>query len=120
MEFTDRLNKLLKEKNIKQRDIVDKTNISKGYISKICNGVKPPTELFINAVSELTGKSVHWILYGKEKYDNLDILNLLINTYIDKGIIISDTDIEKETLKDNMRVLRAEIRVKLQNKKRQE
>ena len=86
-ELIERITKLMKDKNILQKDLVNEMKCSKGYISGVCNGTKSPSEKFINSLSKLSGKSVHWILYGKEDGDDIDTLNSVINLYIENELI---------------------------------
>lgn len=119
MEFVDRLNNWMRENNIKQKDIADKANVNKSYISSVVNGNKQPSENLIEVLSEMSGNSVHWWLFGKEKYDNLDSLNMLINTFIQSGDIKEDGTYDKDIEMILKTMLDKEIRVKLENKKAQ-
>lgn len=116
MNFIERLNSVMKEQNIKQKDITEKLGITKGYVSRVCNGAKRPSTEFINAISELTGKSTHWLLFGKEEYDNLDSLNMYINTCIEKGLIDKDGNMTPKTRNAINALLDSEIDDKLQRK----
>ena len=98
-DMVSRINELMKEKRILQKDLVAEMQCSKGYVSGVCNGTKSPSEKFINSLSKLSGKSVHWILYGKEDGDDLDALNSVINLYIEAGVITSVDKIDTETRK---------------------
>ena len=95
-ELIERITKLMKDKNILQKDLVNEMKCSKGYISGVCNGTKSPSEKFINSLSKLSGKSVHWILYGKEDGDDIDTLNSVINLYIENELITSVDGITEE------------------------
>lgn len=117
MEFKDRLNDWMREHKIKQKDIADKANVDKSYISNIVNGKQPPSENIIEVLAEMSGHSCHWWLFGKEEYDNLDSLNMLINTFIKSGDIKEDGTYDKDIENILKTMLDKEIRVKLQNKK---
>ena len=91
---------------------------SKGYVSGVCNGTKSPSEKFINSLSKLSGKSVHWILYGKEDGDDLDALNSVINLYIETGTITSVENINTEIRENLNKLLDVEIQKKLDKKNR--
>ena len=117
-ELIERIIKLMKDKNILQKDLVNEMKCSKGYISGVCNGTKSPSEKFINSLSKLSGKSAHWILYGKEDGDDLDALNSVINLYIEAGVITSVDKIDVETRKTLNKVLDTEIQKKLDKKNR--
>ena len=117
-DMVSRINELMKEKRILQKDLVTEMQCSKGYVSGVCNGTKPPSEKFINSLSKLSGKSVHWILYGKEDGDDLDALNSVINLYIEAGVITSVDKIDTETRKTLNKVLDTEIQKKLDKKNR--
>ena len=117
-DMVSRINELMKEKCILQKDLVAEMQCSKGYVSGVCNGTKSPSEKFINSLSKLSGKSVHWILYGKEDGDDLDALNSVINLYIEVGVITSVDKIDAETRKTLNKVLDTEIQKKLNKKNR--
>ena len=117
-DMVSRINELMKEKRILQKDLVTEMQCSKGYVSGVCNGTKSPSEKFINSLSKLSGKSVHWILYGKEDGDDLDALNSVINLYIEAGVITSVDKIDAETRKTLNKVLDTEIQKKLDKKNR--
>ena len=117
-DMVSRINELMKEKRILQKDLVAEMQCSKGYVSGVCNGTKSPSEKFINSLSKLSGKSVHWILYGKEDGDDLDTLNSVINLYIEAGVITSVDKIDAETRKTLNKVLDTEIQKKLDKKNR--
>ena len=117
-DMVSRINELMKEKRILQKDLVAEMQCSKGYVSGVCNGTKSPSEKFINSLSKLSGKSVHWILYGKEDGDDLDALNSVINLYIEANVITSVDKIDAETRKTLNKVLDTEIQKKLDKKNR--
>ena len=117
-ELIERITKLMKDKNILQKDLANEMECSKGYVSGVCNGTKPPSEKFINSLSKLSGKSVHWILYGKEDGDDLDTLNSVINLYIESGTIVSIENIDIKIRKTLNEVLDKEIQKKLDKKNR--
>ena len=117
-DMVSRINELMKEKRILQKDLVNEMKCSKGYISGVCNGTKSPSEKFINSLSKLSGKSVHWILYGKEDGDDIDTLNSVINLYIENELITSVDGITEEIRETLNKVLDAEIQKKLDKKNR--
>ena len=117
-DMVSRINELMKEKRILQKDLVAEMQCSKGYVSGVCNGTKSPSEKFINSLSKLSGKSVHWILYGKEDGDDLDTLNSVINLYIESGTIVSIENIDIKIRKTLNEVLDKEIQKKLDKKNR--
>lgn len=113
MYVTKRISDLMEENDIKQKDIVDKLNVSKGYVSRMCNGSKTPSNEFIELLSSMTGKSIHYIRFGKEEYDNLDSLNTLINLLIKKNLIKPDGSMDDDTKKIIDTMLKQEIKIKL-------
>ena len=117
-DMVSRINELMKEKRILQKDLVTEMQCSKGYVSGVCNGTKSPSEKFINSLSKLSGKSVHWILYGKEDGDDLDALNSVINLYIETGTITSVENINTEIRENLNKLLDVEIQKKLDKKNR--
>lgn len=117
MEFTDRLVKWMKENKIKQKDIAQVAKVDKSYVSNIVNGKQSPSDNMIEVLSEMSGYSEHWWIFGKEEYDNLDSLNTLINSFIDSGEIRPDGTYDKDIETMLKIMLDKEIRTKLQNKK---
>ena len=117
-DMVSRINELMKEKRILQKDLVTEMQCSKGYVSGVCNGTKSPSEKFINSLSKLSGKSVHWILYGKEDGDDLDALNSVINLYIETETITSVENINTEIRENLNKLLDVEIQKKLDKKNR--
>ena len=117
-DMVSRINELMKEKRRLQKDLVTEMQCSKGYVSGVCNGTKSPSEKFINSLSKLSGKSVHWILYGKEDGDDLDALNSVINLYIETGTITSVENINTEIRENLNKLLDVEIQKKLDKKNR--
>ena len=117
-DMVSRINELMKEKRILQKDLVTEMQCSKGYVSGVCNGTKSPSEKFINSLSKLSGKSVHWILYGKDDGDDLDALNSVINLYIETGTITSVENINTEIRENLNKLLDVEIQKKLDKKNR--
>ena len=92
-------------------------SLTKGYVSMVVNGKRQPNTEFLNALSELSGKSINWWLHGVENYDNLYSLNELLDFFIENGSIDKDGNMDEETKDMIDTMLKKEIRVKLQNKK---
>ncbi|AGX43994.1 helix-turn-helix domain-containing protein [Clostridium saccharobutylicum] len=90
MDFNNRLKIWMKENGIKQIDIADKANVTKGYVSNVATGKIPPSNTLVQALSEMSGKSVHWWLFGENEYKGLASLNTLIDTFIKSGDIKQD------------------------------
>lgn len=107
----------LKEKGIKQIDIANKGGFTKGFVSNVLNGKTPMSSSFLQTISELTGKSVHFWLFGEDEYRGLASLNKLIDTLIQTGEIKKDGTYDKEIALILKTMLDKEIRVKLQKKK---
>lgn len=116
MEAYERISKIMEENNIKQKDIIDRLHLSKGYVSRMCNGSKAPSHDFVNLLSSMTGESEYYILHGKEKYDNLDCLNALINALINNGSIKSDGTMDNKSKEMIDKLLYKEIKLKLEYK----
>lgn len=118
MDFNDRLKIWMKENGIKQVDIADKANVTKGYVSNVSTGKIPPSNTLIQALSEMSGKSVHWWLFGEDEYKGLASLNALIDTFIKSGDIRQDGTYEKEIEKILHTMLDKEIRDKIKEAQR--
>ena len=120
VDFLDRLTAYMKDSDIKQKDILNKNDsLSKSYVSMVVNGKRQPNTEFLNAISELSGKSINWWLHGVDNYDNLYSLNSLIDFFINNNSIKENGDMDEETRKILYTMLEKEIRVKLNNKKAQ-
>lgn len=117
MNFIDRLKSYMNENNLKQIDISNKTGMSRGSISNILSGKRVPNEKLLAVLSELSGKSINWWLYGTEKRDNLAALNELIDLFISNNDIKEDGTYDKDIESILHTMLDKEIKVKLQNKK---
>lgn len=118
MNFLERLTSYMKDNKVKQIDIISKNmSLTKGYVSMVVNGKRQPNTEFLNALSELSGKSINWWLHGVENYDNLYSLNELLDFFIENGSIDKDGNMDEETKDMIDTMLKKEIRVKLQNKK---
>ncbi|MDB2150569.1 helix-turn-helix domain-containing protein [Clostridium butyricum] len=116
MDFTEKINNWMKENNVRQIDLANMCNMDKGYISNIVKGKKNPSKKFLLALEKASGKDTNWWMFGKDSYDNLDSLNMLINTFIESGEIKTDGTYDKEIEIILKTMLDKEIRVKLQNK----
>lgn len=117
MNFLERLKTYMNDNNVKQIDIINNDkSLSKGYVSMVVNGKRQPNTEILNALSQLSGKSINWWLHGVEKYDNLYSLNELIDFFIDNGSIDKDGNMDSETKEIINTMLKKEIRVKLKKK----
>lgn len=117
MNFLDRLKQYMSENNLKQIDLSNKTGMSRGSISNILSGKRTPNEKMLTVLSEMSGKSINWWLYGTEKRENLAALNELIELFMSNGDIREDGTYDDDTFEMMHTMLDKEIRVKLQNKK---
>ncbi len=117
MEFEERLKQWMSENKIKQIDIVKKAGVNKSYVSSIVNGKCAPSENFINVLVEMSGKSSHWWLFGKEENDNLDALNALVNLFISTGEIKPDGTYDDKIKTILITMLDKEIKDKLDKNK---
>jgi transcriptional regulator with XRE-family HTH domain len=118
MEFKDRLKNWLKDNNIKQIDIANKANVNKSYISNVIAGRVPPSENLVNFLSEISGHSIHWWLFGKEEYDNLNSLNETINLLIKLGKIDSNGNYSEDIKEMLINLMNDEIKDKLEDIKK--
>lgn len=118
MDFKDRLKNWIKENNIKQIDIANKANVNKSFISNLVSGRVNPSEHIINILSEMSGHSVHWWMFGKEEYENLSALSDFINFLIDKGYIDKETGFYNKNTQDMLlNMLDTEIKDRLKEMK---
>ena len=70
-EISERLKLKQKEKKLKQKDIIEKTNISKAAISNYFNGNRIPDTESILKLSIVLDTSIEWLLTGKSTNENL-------------------------------------------------
>lgn len=119
MDFSERLKKWMDDNKVKQIDLVNKCNVTKGFVSRVVNGSQPPSKNFLEGLTSISGKDTNWWLFGKEEYDNLDSLNMLINTLISTGQIKEDGAYDNDIELILKTMLDKEIRVKLKKKKEQ-
>lgn len=119
MTFIERLQEWIQETGIMQKDIAEGAGVDTSYISSVVHGRKALSPKLINWLSEKSGKSDNWWLYGKEIYDNLDSLNMIVNTFIDMGQIKEGVEIRQEIKDILMKMLEKEIADKFEQKKSQ-
>ena len=118
MEFNERLKCWIKDNNIKQKDIAEKADVNKSYISNLVSGRSTPSEHIIEVLADMSNHSVHWWLFGKEEYDNLNSLNELINMLIKIGKIKPDGTYNDDIKEMLLSMLNDEIKDKLEEKKK--
>ncbi|NFH70807.1 helix-turn-helix transcriptional regulator [Clostridium botulinum] len=115
-DISNRINEYIKVNGIKQVDIANKAGLSVGFVSKIINGKKPVSNTFLKALSEMTGKSVHYFMFGEDEYKGLASLNYLIDKFISDGTIKEDGNFDDKTLDVLVALMKKEISDKLKNK----
>lgn len=113
MNFLERLERYMSDNNLRQIDLVDKCNSSKSYISGLLSGKRTPNIEFLTELSNISGKSINWWLYGEEIRPDLYALNELINFFISKGDIKPNGEMDEETKKILFTMLEKEIKGKL-------
>lgn len=117
MSFNERLNEWMKENEIKQSNIAIIAQVSKGYVSHVVNQGKVPSDKFISALVKMSGKSEYWWHHGKEKDDNLNSFNELLNTLISSGDIKEDGTYDKDIELIIKTMIDREIKLKLEKLK---
>lgn len=117
MNFLERLNKYMEDNNLRQIDLAQKCNMNKSYISGVLSDKRTPNIEFLTALSNMSGKSINWWLYGTEQRENLYALNKLIDMFIADGDIKENEEIDPETLGMLHTMLEKEIKLKFKNKK---
>lgn len=55
-----------KECGFSQYDLAEALYVSHSYISKIENGIREPSLVFMTAFSEITGSSLEYLIVGKK------------------------------------------------------
>jgi transcriptional regulator with XRE-family HTH domain len=117
LNFLDRLNKYMEENKLRQVDLVQRCKMNKSFISGILSDKRTPNIEFLTALSEMSGKSINWWLYGAEKRENLYALNELIDFFIDNGDIDEEGNYNDDTFKVLHNMLNKEIRDKTKSKR---
>jgi transcriptional regulator with XRE-family HTH domain len=115
-DISNRISAYMKLNGIKQIDIANKAGLSIGFISKVVNGKKPVSNTFLQALSEISGKSIHYWLFGTDEYIGLASLNKLIDTFIDNEDIKEDGTYDEDIEKILKTMLNKEIKDKLRDK----
>lgn len=69
-EIGNRIKEKQKEKNYKQKDLIEKTGISKGAISNYCSGTRIPDTESILKLAYALETSIEWLLTGKATNEN--------------------------------------------------
>lgn len=100
MNFLERLDNYMSENNIRQIDIVNRSNgkFTKGYISNVLNEKREPNLDLLTVLSEMNGKTINWWLFGKDEYEWFDSLTYLIKKYIKEGKIKKGEEIPEKLL----------------------
>ena len=70
IEIGNRIKEKQKEKNFKQKDIIEKTGISKAAISNYISGVRVPDTESALKLSLVLETSIEWLLTGKTTNEN--------------------------------------------------
>ena len=120
MDFIERLKKYMSDNKIKQIDLSNRTGMSRGSISNILSGKRTPNEKLLTLLSEMSGKTINWWLFGEDEYTGLSSLNMLIDTFIEDGSIKDDGTYDDDTKLVLKTMLDKEIRVKIRKKKEQQ
>lgn len=118
--FIERLNTYLRENNFSQTYLANELGYSKMHISNILSGKRNPTPRFIEELSKFSRLNANWWMHGKDKYNNLECLNELLDMLISNGQIKDNGDMDSTTRKLIDVMLEGEIKTKLELKKAQE
>lgn len=70
IEIGQRIKERQKMLKLKQKDIVEKTGISKAAMSNYVNGVRIPETETLYKISQILNTSMEWILVGKSTIEN--------------------------------------------------
>lgn len=70
IEIGNRIKEKQKEKNFKQKDIIEKTGISKAAISNYISGARVPDTESALKLSLVLETSIEWLLTGKTTNEN--------------------------------------------------
>lgn len=118
--FIDRLNTYLRENNFSQSYLAEQLGCSKMHISNLLSGRRNPTPNFIKKLSKFSKLSFNYWMHGKDKYNNLDSLNELLDMLISQNKINENGEMDDTTRKLIEIMLDGEIKTKIELKKAQE
>ena len=116
MDFNERLKKYMDENGLNQSDLAKLLGVSSGYVSMLLRKERTPNTKLVVNLSKISNKSSSWWLHGEEEYNNLYALNSLIDIFIEDGSINANGDMDEDTEKVLINMLRKEINTKLKNK----
>lgn len=114
-DFIYRLISYLDEHNYSQSYLAKQIDYSKAHISNMLSGNRKPTPKFLKALEEFTGLNTEYWLTGESKKP-LYLLNSLIDSLIETGLIDSNGNFDKDTEEIIMMTLKKEIKNKLLEK----
>lgn len=117
-DFIYRLNSYLDEHNYSQSYLAKQINYSKAHISNMLTGNRKPTPKFLKSLENFTGLSTEYWLTGESKKP-LYLLNSLLDSLIQIGLIDSDGNFDNDTEQIIMITLKKEIKNKLLEKQQE-
>lgn len=103
--FANRLEKILKIRNMKQVELCEKTKLSSGLINKYLKGKAFARQDKLSILAEALDTNVVWLMgydvpmdksYGKTKISEINVINLSTNEIIKKIPYAYRTDIANE------------------------
>ncbi|NFH34541.1 helix-turn-helix transcriptional regulator [Clostridium sporogenes] len=116
MKFYEKLKEYREENNLTQTDFSKKLGISRSQLAMIECGKRPMPVITRKKLSEVTGKSLKWWVdkteYDQNSYEDMTALSMLLDYMIEKNIIKSPQDIDKE-LPHITKILKEEVKIKL-------
>lgn len=119
LTFAEKLKEYRDSLNMTQDEFASKTQISRGVVSMIEAGKRPPSKNVLEKLSQFSGKSIDW-WYGKEDkkktWGDLSALNTLLDYMIEQGKITDVKNIDDKTRSYIWRMLEAEMDNKIKNK----
>lgn len=116
MKFYEKLKQYREEVGITQSELASTLNISRSQLAMIECGKRPIPLSTRKKIAEVSGKSLKWwndqTEYDKESYVDMTALSMLLDYMIEKEIIKTPDDIDKE-IDHIKKVLKEEVKIKL-------
>lgn len=112
--FSEKLKQYRESCGLTQDRFAKETGISRGIVSMIEAGKRPPSKKVLQLLSEHSKKSIDW-WYGKneEIFSDLNALSTLLDYMIEKGMIEKDGTMDDKSKDFIWRLIEAEIKNKI-------
>lgn len=119
MLLKDKVKQYRTNNKLTQKEFANKLGISRGYLGDIESGKVKGNIKILKALSNATGTDInYWVNENEDiTLNNYEVLNSIIDNYIEIGLIKKDGTFSDEIGKTLLEVLKKEIELKLERKK---